>query len=94
MDVDLKMQKLRKDEVVIPYAETQCGDLTPAGHGGGTADEGILMPPIGLLLGSLVLKVVHGTRRFEGHSDSLARAKAKGIVVIAYGRSSTTSSSS
>ena len=49
--------------------------------------EGILMPPIGLLVGGLDFSSLFTVLDFaKGSPASLAEAKAKGIPVIAYGQ--------
>ena len=54
--------------------------------------EGIVMPPIGLVLGKVDFSsLFYVLDAAGGIPASLADAKAKGIPVIAYGSSSTTS---
>src|SRR3979490_2098481 len=49
--------------------------------------EGIVMPPIGLLLGRIEFSsLFYVLERSKGMPASLADAKAKGIPVIAYGQ--------
>lgn len=48
--------------------------------------DGIIMPPIGLLLGKVdFASLFHVLDQSKGQPASLAVAKAKGIPVIAYG---------
>jgi large conductance mechanosensitive channel len=52
-----------------------------------TLVEGIVMPPIGLLLGRIDFSALFVTLDFaKGYPASLADAKAKGIPVVAYGQ--------